>query len=173
MRYEIRPVEPAEWRESRTLRLAALQDPAAPFAFARTHAEESAMTDEEWRRRASGDGAQQFVAVRGDGTGPDAWVGMAVVVIERPDYLSVNAVYVVPAVRGTGVAEKLFAAAIAWTWDRADRLHLWVHEKNSRAQAFYRRLGFVPTGESMASPLDPGMTEFEWALTRGARPPVS
>src|SRR5690242_14754416 len=102
MRYEIRPVEPDEWRESRALRLAALQDQVAPVAFARTFAEESAMTDDDWRRRASGDGAQQFVAVRSGGAGPDAWVGMAVVVVERPDYLSVNAVYVLPDVRGTG-----------------------------------------------------------------------
>ncbi|MCL2586532.1 MAG: GNAT family N-acetyltransferase [Streptosporangiales bacterium] len=180
MRYEIRPVAPAEWRRSRQLRLESLQDPVAPVAFARTYAEESAMTDEEWRRRASGVGAQQFVAVQPaaeaevepeavasageDATG--AWVGMAVVVVERPDYLSINAVYVRPELRGTGVAEQLFDAAVAWTWGRADRLHLWVHEKNPRAQAFYRRLGFVPTGESMASPLDAGMTEFELVLLR-------
>ncbi|SEO37848.1 GNAT family N-acetyltransferase [Actinacidiphila rubida] len=181
MRYEIRQVEPAEWRQSRALRLAALQDPVAAVAFARTYAEELAMSDEEWRGRASGDRARQFVAVRvdgaddggGDGAGPDAWVGMAVVIAERPDYLSVNAVYVRPEVRGSGVAEKLLAAAIAWTWDRADQLYLWVHEKNPRAQAFYRRLGFVPTGESMASPLDPSMTESELVLTRGSRASLS
>ncbi|MFI1098567.1 GNAT family N-acetyltransferase [Streptomyces sp. NPDC020917] len=172
MRYEIRPVAPAEWRRSRELRLESLQDPVAPVAFARTYAEESAMTDEEWSRRASGVGAQQFVAVRpADGGGNDAtgdWVGMAVVVVERPDYLSINAVYVRPELRGAGVAAKLFETAVAWTWERADRLHLWVHEKNPRAQAFYRRLGFVPTGESMASPLDAGMTEFELVLLRDA-----
>jgi GNAT superfamily N-acetyltransferase len=168
MRYVIRPVRPGEWRESRELRLEALRDPVAPVAFARTYAEEAAMTDEEWRRRASGAGAQQFVAVRDDGSGSGAWVGMAVVVRERPDYLSINAVYVRPELRGTGVAGKLFEAAVAWTWERADRLHLWVHEKNPRARAFYRRLGFVPTGESMASPLDPRMTEFELVLVRDA-----
>lgn len=178
MRYEIRPVAPAEWRRSRALRLSALQDPVAPFAFARTFAQEAAMSDDEWRRRASGSGAQQFVAVRVDtgepqGERADDWVGMAVVVVERPDYLSLNAVYVQPDVRGTGVAEKLFAAAIAWTWDRADQLHLWVHEKNPRARAFYRRLGFVPTGESIPSPLDPSMTEFELVLSRTPRAALS
>jgi predicted GNAT family acetyltransferase len=166
MRYEIRPVAPAEWRKSRDLRLASLQDAVAPVAFARTYAEESVMTDEDWQRRASGAGSQQFAAVRITPEGEE-WVGMAVVIVEREDYLSINAVYVVPEVRGSGVAERMFAAATAWTWDRADRLHLWVHEKNPRARSFYRRLGFVPTGESMASPLDAGMTEFEWALARG------
>ncbi|MEE4545689.1 GNAT family N-acetyltransferase [Streptomyces sp. V4-01] len=163
MRYEIRPVAPAEWERSRELRLSALQDPVAPVAFARTYAEESAMSDDQWRQRSSGVGAQQFVAVATD---VQEWVGMVVVVVERPDYYSVNAVYLRPQVRGSGVAEKLFAAAIAWTWDRADHLHLWVHEKNPRAQSFYRRLGFLPTGKSMASPLDAGLTEFEWALAR-------
>lgn len=166
MRYEIRPVAPAQWKESRALRLEALLDPVASVAFARTHDEEAAMSDDQWRRRASGEGAQQFVAVR-VGVESDEWVGLAVVVAERADYHSINAVYLRPETRGSGVAEKLFAAAIAWTWERADRVYLWVHEKNPRAQAFYRRLGFVPTGETMASPLDEGFTEFEYVLKRG------
>jgi GNAT superfamily N-acetyltransferase len=89
-----------------------------------------------------------------------------VAVIEGPDYVSLNSVYLRPPVRGSGVAEKLFAAAIAWTWDRADQVYLWVHEKNPRAQSFYRRLGFTPTGRTMASPLDAGLIEFEWVLAR-------
>jgi GNAT superfamily N-acetyltransferase len=163
MRYEIRPVAPAEWQRSRELRLTALQDPVASVAFARTYAEESAMTDDQWRQRASGVGAQQFVAVSGEDR---EWVGMVVAVIEGPDYVSLNSVYLRPPVRGSGVAEKLFAAAIAWTWDRADQVYLWVHEKNPRAQSFYRRLGFTPTGRTMASPLDAGLIEFEWVLAR-------
>ena len=173
MRYEIRPVTPAEWRESRDLRLTALQDPVAPVAFARSHAEESAMSDDDWRRRASGVGAQQFVAVAGDTTrdpsepnGAEKWVGMAVVVVERASYLSINAVYLLPEVRGSGLADRLFAAAVAWTWERSDRLHLWVHEKNPRAEAFYRRMGFERTGEVMASPLDPSAIEYELVLVR-------
>jgi GNAT superfamily N-acetyltransferase len=162
MTYEIRPVAPAEWRKSRDLRLASLQDPVAPVAFARSFAEESAMSDEEWQRRASGVGARQFVAVEGE-----TWVGMVVVVLERDDYVSVNAVYLRPEVRGSGLANELFAAAIAWAWERTDRLHLWVHEKNPRAEAFYRRVGFERTGESMASPLDSSAIEYELALARG------
>ena len=159
MRYEIRPTAPAEWRESRDLRLASLQDPVAPVAFARSYAEELAMSDEQWQARTSGVGAQQFVAVDGE-----TWVGMTVVVAERADYYSVNAVYLRPEARGSGLADELFAAAIAWAWERTDRLHLWVHEKNPRAEAFYRRMGFERTGESMASPLDPSALEYELAL---------
>ncbi|WP_329134772.1 GNAT family N-acetyltransferase [Streptomyces sp. NBC_01476] len=164
-RYEVRPAAPAEWERSRDLRLASLQDPVASVAFARSYAEEAALSDEHWRRRASGVGAQQFVAVAaGD---PDAeWAGMAVVVIERDDYLSINAVYLRPEARGTGLADELFEAAVAWSWERADRLHLWVHEKNPRAEAFYCRRGFVRTGETMVSPLDNVSTEYEMVLLR-------
>jgi GNAT superfamily N-acetyltransferase len=157
----IRPVRPDEWQQSRELRLAALQDPVAPVAFARTYAEESAMSDERWRQRAAGAGSQQFAAVR-DGR----WVGMTVVVEERPDYFSVNAVYLVPGERGTGLADRLLAAALEWGWQRTDRLHLWVHEKNPRAEAFYRRHGFARTGRTMSSPVDAAYTEYELALDR-------
>ncbi|MEU6852851.1 GNAT family N-acetyltransferase [Actinacidiphila alni] len=163
MRYEIRPVAPAEWQRLRALRLAALQDPVSSMAFARTYAEESELSDEVWQRRSSGTGAQQFVAV--DRTA-DAWVGMLTVIVERPGYLSVNAVYLVPGARGTGLAERLFAAAIAWAWDRTDRVHLWVHENNGRAEAFYQRFGFVRTGETMKYPLNPSETEYEMVLLR-------
>lgn len=167
MRYDIRPVTPSEWQQSKALRLTALQDPIAPVAFARTYAEESALTDAAWQQRASGIGAQQFVAVRTDPVGQAQWVGMAVVVAERADYLTINAVYLRPEARGAGLADRLFAAATAWTWPRSDRLHLWVHEHNPRAEAFYRRQGFVRSGERMASPLDPRATEYEMVLLRG------
>ncbi|BBA99140.1 putative acetyltransferase [Actinacidiphila reveromycinica] len=173
MEYEIRPVLPAEWRRSRDLRLASLRDPVAPLAFARTYAEESVLGDDRWQQRASGVGSQQFVAVGkgvagADGGAPveERWVGMAVVVEERPGYFCVNAVYLVPEARGLGVADRLLAVALDWGWQRADRLHLWVHEKNPRAEAFYRRLGFGRTGRTMRSPVDVSYTEYELALDR-------
>jgi GNAT superfamily N-acetyltransferase len=171
MRYEIRPVAPAEWQRVRALRLAALRDPVSSMAFARTFAEESALSDEIWQRRSSGSGAQQFVAIDRDTEDPDsedgdAWVGMLTVIAERPDYLSINAVYLIPEARGTGLAERLFAAAIAWVWDRTDRVHLWVHQDNGRAEAFYQRFGFVRTGETMKYPLNPSETEYEMVLLR-------
>ncbi len=161
MRFEIRPVAPAEWRPSRDLRLTSLQDPLASVAFARSYAEESAMTDEQWQQRASGVGSQQFVTLAGD-----RWVGMTVVVVERADYLSVNAVYLLPEFRGLGLADQLFAAASAWAWEHTDRLHLWVHERNPRAEAFYRRRGFVRTGKTDTFPTGTAGIEHEMVLLR-------
>ncbi|MET9221188.1 GNAT family N-acetyltransferase [Streptomyces sp. NPDC008079] len=175
MRYEIRPVAPAEWQRIRALRLAALQDPVSSMAFARTFEEEAALSDTVWQRRASGAGSQQFVAIdrdavrkpdETDGHQGGAWVGMLTVVVERPDYFSVNAVYLVPETRGTGLAERLFAAAIAWAWDRTDRVYLWVHQDNGRAESFYQRFGFIRTGETMKYPLNPSETEYEMVLFR-------
>ncbi|HEY3479147.1 MAG TPA: GNAT family N-acetyltransferase [Streptomyces sp.] len=179
MRYDIRLVEPGEWRKSKELRLAALLDPVSAVAFERSYAEESVLSDETWQRRASGTGAQQFVAVSstrssrvgqgvraGQGESDDEWVGMLAVVVERPDYLSINAVYLRPEARGTGLAEKLFAAAIAWVWDRSDRVYLWVHQDNGRAEAFYRRFGFTRTGRSEVYRRDATLTEYEMVLAR-------
>ncbi|MBM9508415.1 GNAT family N-acetyltransferase [Actinacidiphila acididurans] len=174
MGYVIRPVAPAEWREIREVRLTALQDPVSAVAFARSYAEESALPDEVWQQRSSGNGAQQFAVIREPdpdatpkGTQPSAdWVGMAVVIAERPDRHSVNAVYLRPEVRGSGLAAELFSTLIAWSWERTDRLYLWVHEKNPRAEALYRRIGFERTGRTMAYPKDPAQTEYEMALHR-------
>jgi GNAT superfamily N-acetyltransferase len=92
---------------------------------------------------------------------------MAVVIAERTDYVSINAVYLRPELRGSGLAEALFAKAVSWAWEHTDRLYLWVHQDNPRAQAFYRRIGFVRTGHTMASPLDAEKTEYEMVLIRG------
>jgi RimJ/RimL family protein N-acetyltransferase len=47
------------------------------------------------------------------------------------------------------------------------RLHLYVHEDNVRARAFYRRYGFVETGATMPYDLDPAKLEIEMELRFG------
>jgi GNAT superfamily N-acetyltransferase len=165
MGYEVRQVRPEEWRESRELRLVALQDPASSVAFARTYEEEAAFPDEVWQRRVSGVGAQQFVAVDEGGVS----VGTLTVFEEKQDYWCIVRVYVRPEHRGTGLAVELFEAAVAWTWQRVDRVCLWVHEDNPRAQALYTRMGFVRTGKTMAFELDETQTDYEMLLTRSAQ----
>ena len=74
-----------------------------------------------------------------------------------------------PEHRGVGATEALFEAAVAWAWSLAglERVRLFVHEGNPRAQAFYRRFGFVPSGVVVPVPGDPFAREYEWVLTRG------
>lgn len=137
--------------------------------------------DSFWRERAAGaaEGVrerQQVVAVAPDGR----WVGSVVVLVEEAgaqgalgDVSEVRqghfvAVYVRPEVRGRGLTERLFAYALEWAWEVAgvERVRLFVDERNGRAEAFYRKFGFVPTGESVPVPGDPGARELEFVFKR-------
>ncbi len=54
--------------------------------------------------------------------------------------------YVGEAAKGTGIAAALTDWGIAWASERAAILYLSVFTENHRAQAFYRRYGFVDVG---------------------------
>lgn len=65
----------------------------------------------------------------------------------RPPVASLNAIHLMPHLRGSGVAQSLHAALLAdftdWACATAE---LWVLEGNERAQAFYRRMGWTADG---------------------------
>ncbi|MFI6948964.1 GNAT family N-acetyltransferase [Streptomyces sp. NPDC050422] len=184
MDYVIRPVRAEEWQLVRELRLAALQDPVAPVAFLETYEQASERSDDFWRERAAGGsetgagGVRQFVAEAPDGS----WAGTVTVLIERPDdevrfgeaaavhQAHVVGVFVRAEARGSGLAEELFRAGTDWAWSLGEplieRVRLYVHEDNPRAAALYRRIGFVPTGETVPMPGDPTARELEYAVAR-------
>ncbi|MFF1687065.1 MULTISPECIES: GNAT family N-acetyltransferase [unclassified Streptomyces] len=177
-KYAVRPVRAEEWEAVRELRLASLRDPVAPIAFLETYEDAVARPDEFWRERAGRfelDGsARQFVAEGADGL----WWGAVTVRVEGPGetlmfgdpgevrQAHLVGVYVRPGYRGSGVTEALFLAAVEWARSLAglERVRLYVHEDNARAQGFYRRFGFVRSGESLAVPGDPGKCEYEMVL---------
>ncbi|MFD7230923.1 GNAT family N-acetyltransferase [Streptomyces sp. NPDC059881] len=189
MEHIIRAVRADEWEKAREIRLAALQDPAAPIAFMETYEQGLAHTPDFWRERtrnaAAGVAGNQFIA---EGPG-GRWVGTVTALVERPaaavgfgeaarvDQTHLVGVFVRPEARGIGVTEELFRAAVDWSWSlpgsRIERVRLYVHEDNARAAAFYRRFGFVPSGESVpgpprtsARPSDPPARELEYELWR-------
>ncbi|GAA2484585.1 GNAT family N-acetyltransferase [Streptomyces gobitricini] len=184
MEHVIRPVRGDEWRKARALRLVALQDPAAPLAFLDTYEAASARPDEYWQERTAGaaegsDRARQFVAEAPDGS----WDGTVTVLVERAgqevlfgevpeaDQTHVVGVYVRPGARGAGAADALFRAAVEWSWSPAagavGRVRLFVHERNGRAAAFYRRVGFVPSGRRVPVEGDAGgACEVEYEIRR-------
>lgn len=184
MDYVIRPVRSDEWQLVKDLRLAAVQDPVAPVAFLETYEQAAERSDDFWRERTAGGseagdgGARQFIAEAPDGS----WAGTVTVLIERPDgevrfgevaavhQAHVVGVFVRPEARGRGLAEELFRAGTDWAWSLGEplieRVRLYVHEDNPRAAAFYRRIGFVPTGESVPMPGDPTARELEYAVVR-------
>ncbi|MFJ1750849.1 GNAT family N-acetyltransferase [Streptomyces sp. NPDC088116] len=163
MSHLIRTVRADEWAKAKELRLAALQDPAAPVAFLTTYEEALERPDSFWQQTGTGG---QFIAEAPDGT----WSGSVAVLIEKAgetDFMEITAdqaqghlvgVYVRPEQRGTGLIGELVAAALDWAWSvrepRAARVRLFVHEENPRALAAYRKLGFVPTGLAVEKDLE-------------------
>ncbi|MFJ6052190.1 GNAT family N-acetyltransferase [Streptomyces sp. NPDC092307] len=180
--YVIRAVRGDEWKQVKELRLVALRDPAAAVAFLETEEGALAQGDEFWQQRAAGAaegrGARQFIAEAGDGR----WVGSVTVLIEAQggtDYFGeaieqqqghLVGVFVRPEQRGSGLVERLFDAALEWAWSleepATERVRLFVHEDNPRAESFYRRYGFEPSG--LLIPLETGAKEREYVYTRPA-----
>ncbi|MDI5967681.1 GNAT family N-acetyltransferase [Streptantibioticus silvisoli] len=159
--YRTRAVRTEDWRQLKALRLESLRDPLSRIAFGSTYEREVAFGDEVWRGRAARAGG--FVALDGDG----AWVGTVTVLLEPGEAWLVG-MYVRPAQRGSGVAERLVRAGADWAWERPDvsRVRLWVTEVNDRAYALYRRLGFVATGATEPHEPVPGLLAHELALSR-------
>ncbi|MEU0162938.1 GNAT family N-acetyltransferase [Streptomyces sp. NPDC006261] len=188
MDYVMRSVRAEEWPLARQLRLDALRDPAAPVAFLDSYEAAVARPDGFWQDRtaaaAEGRDVRQFVAESPEGE----WVGTVTVLIERPeddmcfggpaevDQGHLVGVFVRPEARGAGVADALFQVAVDWAWSlsvpRLERVRLYVHEDNPRAAAFYRRFGFVPSGQRMPVPVSvpvPGERrgwELEYVIER-------
>ncbi|MFF5448287.1 GNAT family N-acetyltransferase [Streptomyces sp. NPDC012888] len=182
MQHVIRPVRADEWEQVKELRLAALADPAAPIAFLDDLESARARPDTFWQDRAAGaaygGSIHQFVAEAPDGS----WDGSVTVLVERAgdddifggatdfDQGHLVGVYVRPGQRGTGLAGALFEAALEWAWSLDEpllrRVRLYVHERNDRAAAFYRRAGFRPTGQVVPMETDPLAKELEYAFPR-------
>lgn len=180
----IRRVRTEEWEQVKEIRLAALQDPAASIAFLDTYENAAARPDGFWRERtvgaAEGDTVHQLVAEAADGR----WLGTMTVLVERPggdgalggDVITVPqahivGVYVRPEARGTGLAHELIRAAQECSWSlaepRIERVRLFVHESNARAEAMYLRGGFRRSGVSVPVPGDETHREIELAVERG------
>lgn len=150
---EIHLASVADLPEVRAVRLRALQE--APYAFASTYERESAFDTADWVDRLTS-GSATFLARVGETS-----VGICTGLPPRDAIVELVAMWVDPAVRGSGVAAELVHAVSAWAADQgADRIHLWVAGANERAKRFYERLDFVLTGERQPLPSDPGVQEF-------------
>jgi GNAT superfamily N-acetyltransferase len=146
-RIRVRRLVPDDWEISREVRLTALAE--APYAFMSTLAREQRLEEQEWRKRLSSPGAATFLACV-----DDAPAGTATGKVDDPDdpftvpgSWQLVGMWVDPAARGTGLAEQLIEAVADHARTQgASCLSLWVTEINSRARAFYQRVGFVATG---------------------------
>lgn len=179
--YTVRSIRADEWRAVKELRLAALRDPIAHLAFLETYEQAAAKSDAFWQDRAAGSaegatGVQQIIAECADGQ----WAGTLTVLLEEAgttDWAGypverrqghVVGVFVRPEHRGSGLTKALFDAGLEWAWGRgAERVRLIVHQDNERAQGFYRKAGFVPSGVVVPLPQADGERELEFVLERG------
>jgi GNAT superfamily N-acetyltransferase len=139
MNMTYRRLASADWAQLRDARLAALAE--APYAFASTLDRELGFTEQLWRERAGS--GRTVGAWHGD-----AIVGMATGLPESGGSgWHLVGMWVSPPWRGKDVASRLVGevCGLAWQSD-AQAVTLWVTEVNDRARAFYRKLGFRPTG---------------------------
>ena len=123
------------------IRLTAIQ--TAPRAFGRTLASFQAQNDADHIRRLTG--STLFGAFSGGQIiGSAGW--------NQVDFATenhrgkINSVFVIPAFRGTGVAEMLINAIVTEAKTKVVQLALTVTATQDRAVAFYRRMGFEIVG---------------------------
>lgn len=154
--HDVRRLTAEDWTKLRDARLAALAE--APYAFSSTLTREQGFTEGTWRERAGS--GRTFAAWDGDSI-----VGMATGLPEDGRWHLVG-MWVSPKIRGTGVADQLVAAVCDLARQSGfTSVTLWVTEVNDRARAFYRRLGFAPTGgRQLVRPDEPGNWEEELTL---------
>ncbi|MES4886400.1 GNAT family N-acetyltransferase [Streptomyces sp. NPDC096012] len=178
--YVVRAIRPDDWTAVRRLRLDALRDPVAHLAFLETYDDAVAKPDTFWQQRAIGSGessesARQIIAEAPDGT----WAGTVTVLIEEAgtkDWAGhpverrqghVVGVFVRPEHRGNGLIKALFDAGVSWAWKQgAERVRLFVHADNARAQGAYRKLGFEPSGLVVSFTKNVAEREREFVLER-------
>lgn len=136
----VRQAVPGDEPVLRRLRLEALAD--APEAFTSTLAREAARTDADWRRWLA-PGITLFVENAGEAHGLVAGVRDA----GDDGIVYLLAMWVDPALRGSGAADALMEAHLAWARTAGARLvRLHVIETNGRARRLYERHGFRVTG---------------------------
>jgi ribosomal protein S18 acetylase RimI-like enzyme len=154
--HDVRRLAADDWMALRDARLAALAE--APYAFSSTVAREQAFTEQTWRDRAGS--GRTFAAWDGD-----TIVGLATGLPEEGQWHLVG-MWVSPKVRGSGAGDRLVAAVCELARQSGfTSVTLWVTEVNGRARAFYRRLGFAPTGgRQLVRPEEPDHWEEELRL---------
>ncbi|MFE2098955.1 GNAT family N-acetyltransferase [Streptomyces sp. NPDC059468] len=178
--YVVRAIRPDEWAAVKQLRLDALRDPVASIAFLETYEDAMERPDSFYQVRAVGSAeetgsARQFIAEAPDGS----WAGTVTVLLEEPgtkDWAGypverrqghVVGVFVRPEHRGNGLIKTLFDAGVSWAWERgAERVRLFVHTDNARAQGAYRKVGFAPSGLVVSFEKDEAENELEFVLER-------
>lgn len=169
MNMVIRSTSEKDWEALKTIRLAALLD--TPTAFGISHASAAAESEDAWRERAAGRGRARFIlafdAARAVGIIAYIPAPAPTLTVEAVRECGLIAMWVAPALRGSGMAAKLVAAVKARALAEGQtRVVLDVAPENARAAAFYRKQGFVflPEWEALASHPHIQVQKMAWAV---------
>ncbi len=164
--FAVRRIRPDEGPRLKAIRLAALAD--APGDATTTLARAQARPDEHWDEaalaNASGGLQATFFAEPtgddGEAAGDGEPVGLLGAYANESGIVNLVGLWSAPGYRDVGVAPALLDAVADWARTiGADRLRMWVVERNEYAKAFYRDQGFEPTGASIPYELDPRLKQ--------------
>jgi ribosomal protein S18 acetylase RimI-like enzyme len=147
----------------RQIRLAALAE--APETFGSTLEREEARTIVDWQKWLSPSATFLLETTNG----PEG-IAAGVPDPTDPTLVYLMAMWVHPALRGSGAASALVQAVLDWAEERgATSVRLDVIEDNHRARRLYERHGFRPTGETTTRPRD-GAVEVQMELRIESEP---
>lgn len=139
---EIFQAQDEHWSLVREIRLRSLS--TDPRAFGQTWEKESTYDEAKWRARLQE--AAWFV-ITDDGN-PVAVVASRHEEDSPANERELQAMWVSPAHRNSGIAQQLAEAVFAWAQqDHADTVTLYVGPNNQPARQLYDALGFVDTGD--------------------------
>ncbi len=140
----VRRTSVEDWSDLRRIRLEALKD--TPDAYGSTYEGTVEISPRRWRAMAAE--YRYYFAERN---------GVVIGMVsggfndQHPGTHWLYSMYVTPAARGSDAAAALVDAVSAWAeGEGASELYLHVTTRVERARAFYRRMGFVETGERLS-----------------------
>ena len=166
MAFTVRRIRSDEGPRLRAIRLAALAD--APGDATTTLARAEARPDDHWSEAAAANAsgglqATFFAEVADEDGSPvegEEPVGLIGAYANESGIVNLVGLWSAPGHRDVGVAPALLAAVAEWARTiGADRLRMWVVERNEYAKAFYRNEGFEPTGATIPYELDPRLNQ--------------
>lgn len=150
-----------DWQQIRAVRLAGLE--ADPSAFGSNLQRELAYPEARWRTWPVN--AAVYLAQAAAGT---VGIGMLRPLTGENADAEVNAMWVVPEFRGTGVGRQLMEAMLESARAAGfQSVRLWVTAGNAAATTLYERMGFVRTERTEPLLSDPSLTMLEYVLAFG------